>query len=60
MATNQALSKLLKGRVVDSVRQRDKELDIDFEDGSTMTIVLAAPTQSIKLVSDADKVEYSE
>ena len=60
MATNQPLSKLLKGRAVDSVRQRGAELDIDFADGSTLSIKLAGPTQNLKLVSDDDKVEYTE
>ena len=60
MATNQALSKLLSGRKVDSVRQRETELDIDFEDGSTLSIVLAASTKSVTLTNDDGKTEYSE
>lgn len=60
MATNQKLTKLLAGRKVDSVRQREAELDIDFEDGSTLTLKLAAPTQSINLMSSDDKSEYAE
>ncbi len=60
MATNQKLTKLLAGRKVDSVRQRDTELDIDFEDGSTLTIKLAAPTQSVTLMGSNDTTEYME
>ena len=60
MATNQKLTKLLAGRKVDSVRQRDTELDIDFEDGSTLTVKLAAATQSINLMSSSDVSEYAE
>lgn len=59
MATNEKLSKLLKGRVVDSVRQRETELDIDFEDGSTLSLKLATPAQSVKLTSDRDQQEYA-
>lgn len=60
MATNQKLTKLLAGRKVDSVRQRETELDIDFEDGSTLTIKLAAPTQSVTLMGSNDTTEYME
>lgn len=60
MATHQQLSKLLKGRVIDSVRQRGAELDIDLEDGSTLTLKLAAATQSVTLTSSDDKTEFSE
>jgi hypothetical protein len=59
MATNQQLTNLLAGRKVDSVRQRDTELDIDFEDGSTLTVKLAAPTHSVTLMSSDDKPEYT-
>lgn len=60
MATNHELSKLLKGRTVDSVRQRDTELDIDLTDGSTLSIKLAAGTETVTLVSSNDKTEYSK
>lgn len=59
MATNQQLTKLLAGRKVDSVRQREAEFDIDFEDGSTLTIKLATPNTSVTLVNGDDKTEYS-
>lgn len=60
MATNEQLSHLLAGRKVDSARQRGAELDIDFEDGSTLSIKLAGPTGSITLTDTNDKKEYSE
>lgn len=60
VSTNQALSKLLSGRKVDSVRQRGTELDIDFEDGSTLSLVLAAAAKSVTLTNDDGKTEYSE
>lgn len=60
MATHQKLTKLLAGRKVDSVRQRETELDIDFEDGSTLTIKLAAATQSVTLMGSNDQTEYAE
>jgi len=59
MSTNQQLTNLIAGRKVDSVRQRDTELDIDFADGSTLTIKLAAAAHSIKLVDSDDQTEYS-
>lgn len=60
MATNHELTKLLTGRTVDSVRQRETELDIDFSDGSTLSIKLVAATQSVTLTSSDDKTEYSK
>jgi hypothetical protein len=60
MATNFELSKLLKGRTVDSVRQRDTELDIDLTDGSTLSIKLAAGSETVTLVNSKDKTEYSK
>jgi hypothetical protein len=60
MATNQELTKLLQGRKIDSVRQREAELDIDLTDGSTLTIKLAAATHSVTLTSSDDKTEYSK
>ncbi len=60
MATNQELSKLLKGRIVDSVRQRETELDIDLTDGSTLSIKLATGTETVTLTSSSDKTEYSK
>ena len=59
MATNAKLSKLLKGRKVDSVRQREKDLDIDFDDGSTLSIVLESADSSVTLMNSNDKEEYT-
>ena len=60
MATNAKLTQLLSGRKVDSVRQRETSLDIDFTDGSTLSVQLASAAKSVSLTSDDDKVEYSE
>jgi hypothetical protein len=60
MATNHDLSKLLNGRTIDSVRQRDTDLDIDLTDGSTLSIKLAAGAQSVTLTSSDEKTEYSK
>ena len=60
MATNHELSKLLKGRTVDSVRQRDTELDIDLTDGSTLSVKLATGTDTVTLTSAKDTTEYSK
>lgn len=59
MATNEKLSELLAKRKVDSVRQRGDELDIDFEDGSTLSLKLASATGSIKLEDTNGKKEYA-
>jgi hypothetical protein len=60
MATNEKLTKLLLGRKVDSVRQRGAELDIDFGDGSTLSLKLAGATQSIILMDTNEKKEYAD
>ena len=60
MATNQELSKLLKGRTVDSVRQREAQLDIDLTDGSTLSVKLVSATQSVTVTSSDDKTEYTK
>lgn len=58
VARNEPLSKLLAGREVDSVRQRGAELDIDFTDGSTLSVRLAGPAGNVTLVDDDEKKEY--
>ncbi|MCW3094457.1 MAG: hypothetical protein JWL77_75 [Chthonomonadaceae bacterium] len=58
MATNAALTKALEGKKVDSVRQRDTTLDIDFTDGSTLTVHLSAATGAVTLTGDNDVVQY--
>lgn len=60
MATNAALTKVLAGKKVDSVRQRGATLDIDFEDGSTLTVTLSAATGAVTLTGDDDVVKYKE
>jgi hypothetical protein len=60
MATNSELTKLLKGRTIDSVRQRDTDLDIDLTDGSTLSVKLSAGAETVTLVSSKDKTEYSK
>ena len=60
MATNTELSKLLKGRTIDSVRQRETDLDIDLTDGSTLSVKLAATPEAVTLTSSNDKTEYSK
>ena len=59
MATNTQLTKALKGRTVDFVRQRETELDIDLTDGLTLSIKLAAGAGTVTLTSSDDKTEYS-
>jgi hypothetical protein len=59
VATNTQLTQLLTGRKVDSVRQRGAELDIDFEDGSTLSLKLSGSAQSVTLTDKNDKQEYS-
>lgn len=60
MATNTRLTKLLKGREVDSVRQRGEEMDIDFTDGSTLSLKLAAANGSVTLADEDGDKEYPE
>ncbi len=60
MATNTKLTHLLKGRIVDSVRQRETDLDIDFDDGSTLSVKLSGPSNNVTLANDDGKEEYSE
>jgi hypothetical protein len=49
----------LKGRKVESVRQREKDLDIDFDDGSTLSLVLESADSSVTLMNSNDKEEYT-
>ncbi len=58
MATNQKLTKVLEGRTVSSVRQRGAELDIDFTDGSTLSVKLEGTSDSVTVTNDNDQVEY--
>jgi hypothetical protein len=58
MATNTALTKVLAGKKVDSVRQRETTLDIDFEDGSTLTLHLSAAAGTVTLTGEDDAVQH--
>ena len=58
MTANQKLTHIIQRRVVKLVQQADTDLLIHFEDGSTLNIKLAQPTDSV-LVRDAKgKIEY--
>lgn len=59
MATHHKLSALLKGRKVETVRQRDNELDIDFTDGSTLSVTLESADE-VTLTDSDEKTEYPE
>jgi hypothetical protein len=58
MSTHEKLTKLLEGRIVDGIRQRGTELDIDFEDGSTLSVKLVSEYGSITVTAEDDKREY--
>jgi len=58
MSTHEKLTKLLEGRIVDGIRQRGTELDIDFEDGSTLSVKLVSEHGSITVTAEDDTREY--
>ncbi len=60
MATNRKLTDALKGKTVDSVRQRDQEVDIDFEDGYTLSFRLHAAEGNLSLDDDDGNTVYDE
>lgn len=47
------------GKVL-KVRQGGTELDLDLEDGSTVTIITAEETSSVMLRDKAGKLEYAD
>ena len=60
MAPNHKLTNVIKGRKIQAVQQADRDLTIQFEDGSAVHIKLAEPTASV-LVRDAqNKMEYAD
>ena len=59
MAANQKLTHTIAKRQIDSVRQENSTLYLDFADGSTMQLQLADPTSSV-MVREAGKLEYAE
>ena len=48
MAPNHELTNVIKGRKIQGVQQADRDLTIEFEDGSTVYIKLAEPTASVR------------
>jgi hypothetical protein len=60
MAPNHKLTNVIQGRKIQAVQQADRDLTIQFEDGSAVHIRLAEPTASV-LVRDAqNKMEYAD
>jgi len=59
VSTNQELTNVIKGKEVDSVRQRGADLDIDFEDGSTMSVKLADAQGTVTVEDDDGNEHYS-
>jgi hypothetical protein len=59
MATNEKLTKVLEGKKIDSVRQRGSELDIDFTDGTTLSVKLSGATGSITVSGENDTTIYA-
>lgn len=59
MATQTQLTTILKGRTIDSVRQRGTDFDIDFADGSTLSLTLGNASGSVTLTGKDDKEEYA-
>jgi hypothetical protein len=60
MASNHKLTDVIAGRTVRAVRQQEDQLDIDFEDGSTIEIRLKEATSSV-MVRDKDrKLQYAD
>src|SRR5438067_7763845 len=48
------------GGTIEKVRQKDNELDLDMEGGSTMKIQTAEPTSSVILRDKDGKLEYAD
>jgi len=59
VSTNQELTNVIKGKEVDSARQRGAELDIDFEDGSTLSVRLADAEGTVTVDDDDGNRHYS-
>ena len=58
MATNAKLTQAVKGKKVETARQRGAELDIDFEDGTTLSVVLSSE-KAVTVRDSNDKETYS-
>ena len=48
------------GKTVKAVRQKATEFDLDFDDGTTAKITLAAETSSVMLRDHAGAMEYAD
>jgi len=59
MAANAKLTHAIQGKKVESARQRGEELDIDFEDGTTLSVVLSSADSSVTVRDKNDKEVYS-
>jgi hypothetical protein len=60
MASNHKLTDVIAGRTVRAVRQQDDQLDIDFEDGSTLEIRLKEATSSVMVRDKDKKLQYAD
>lgn len=60
MASNQKLTGVIAGRTIKTVRQQDDQLDIDFEDGSTLEIRLKEATSSVMVRDKEKKLMYAD
>ena len=60
MAANQKLTHTIAKRQIDSVREVNGTLYLDFADGSTMQIQLAGPTSSVMVRDKTGKLEYAD
>ena len=60
MAPNHKLTNVIKGRKVQAVQQSDTDMVLQFEDGSTMKIKLAGPTDSVMVRDAQNKMEYAD
>ena len=60
MAANQKLTHTIAKRQIDSVRQVNGTLYLDFADGSTMQMQLAGPMSSMMVRDKAGKLEYAD
>ena len=60
MAPNHKLTNVIKGRKVQAVQQSDTDMILQFEDGSTMRVKLAEPTDSVMVRDAQNKMEYAD
>jgi hypothetical protein len=60
MAPNHKLTNVIKGRKIQAVQQADRDLTIQFEDGSMVHVKLAEPTASMMVRDAQNKMEYAD